>query len=210
MITMPRSYYDICMEKGISSDTMYHLEEELLDHNRNKFCRIDYMKFMYAGLGKGVFRLYYVIKSFPFPTDNSRYLLYFVTRSGIFVEVRTRGYGDGIVDFRGIVAKFYAEFTYGDLLTLYPDTRQILLLKDVRYTEMIDGKGYPNSFYYESHSEIEPRKHEILIESRNYKPIVTEYNTALCVSLRNKMPYLWLRSDNYVDIHDVRFYQESY
>lgn len=209
MIEMPKSYRDICSEKGILADTMYLLEEEFLDNNRNRYNRMDYMKFSYVGLGKGVFSLLYVLKSFPKPTDDRKYLLYFVTKTGIFVECRTRGFGDGIVDFRGVIAKFYDEFTYGDLITLHPKTRQLLLLKEVKYTEQIDGKGVPNSFYFECHKELKPRTHELIIESSNYRPLVVEYNHALCYHLRNKMPYIWVRSDNYVDIHDVRFYQES-
>ena len=155
----------------------------------------------------------YALRSFVHPCDNSIYGLFLVTTKGIYRNIHRRSPQQEPKDFRDLIITPHSRFTCGDLITLYPDTRQIIVLHNVRYTEVINGKGVPNTFFLEN-SNIDPKSitsHYIILESENLsEPITTEYSYDLLLALRNKRPYIWVRSDNYIPIQKLRSWNQNF
>lgn len=208
MIDMPESYDSICRKKGILAETLYNLPEQ---PNRESSWYEEANLTLHS-TARGVFYLYYVLRSFPRPTDDRRFNLYFVTKQGIFVSVNSHSVLESPIDFTTLVLKRFCDFGMHDLITLIPNTREIMILKDYRYTELLDGKGVPNTFYWKDHPDMwdTVQTHEILLESRTTKPIVVPFRWQMYEYLRKGEPYLWLRKDNYVDLTDVRFNLQPY
>ena len=98
------------------------------------------------------------------------------------------------------------------MITLHPDTRKLLLLKNVRYTEVINDKAYPNNFdtsklLVDHHK---PHSHYIILESDTHAPIKTRYEKSIITSMRYNRPYIWVRSDNYVELSNLRFWHQNF
>lgn len=155
----------------------------------------------------------YALRSYAHPTDNSIYGLYLVTSKGIYRNIHRRSPQQEPIDFRDLIITPHSRFGNGDLITLYPDTRQIIVLHNVRYTEVINNKGVPNSFFLEE-SSIDPRSitsHYIILEADELdSPITTEYNPQLLCALRTKTPYIWVRSDNYIPLQKLREWNQNF
>ena len=70
-----------------------------------------------------------------------------------------------------------------------------------------------NTFFLEN-SNIDPTSitsHYIILESENLsEPITTEYSYDLLLALRNKRPYIWVRSDNYIPIQKLRSWNQNF
>ena len=208
MIEMPEDYMTNCKKKGILAETLYLLPE----HPKPRSTWYECANYTLHSIARGVFQLYYVIKSYAKPTDDSRYYLFFVTTKGIFTGCNSMCDKEGPVDFNVLRAKYFCDFNTNRLMTLKPNTREVIILDNYRYTEMIDGKGYPNSFYWEEHPELHDtvKKHQLLVESDNYHPILLDYYDELYYNLRMGSPYICLRADNYVDINNVIFCRQPY
>ena len=87
-----------------------------------------------------------------------------------------------------------------------------MILKHYRYTELLDNRGVPNTFYWYNHPELfdTVKKHEILLESETTDPIRIPFREHMYEYLKRNAPYLYLRSDNYVKMEDVRFVRQPY
>ena len=163
-----------------------------------------------TGLAKGSFKLYYALKSFPSLTDNRKYVLYFVTSHGLFVEECTHSQWDEPIDFRNITARFVHQFGLGDILINAPDSRALLPLYDVHYDEHIDGVCKPNSFDFNEHPELANLPHTLIIHSSEYDDIELPYDANLYDALRYNHCYLHLRADNYTPLEALRLWTPSY
>jgi hypothetical protein len=205
---MPEDYISICKKKGILSETLYLLPENPLPRTTWYECA----NYTLHSIARGVFELRYALKSFARPTDDARYIAFFVTKSGIFIACNSMCSKDGPIDFNVIRCKFFCDFKGNMLMTLKPNTREIIILNNYRYTEMLDGKGFPNSFYWEENPQLHDKvkKHQILVESDNYSPLLLNWDEELYYTMRLGLPYIWLRSDNYVDINKVIFCRQPY
>lgn len=210
MIDMPESYEKICRKMGILSGTMYNLPYKP-EANTDWFEAADVA--LSDSYTKGTFYLYYVIRSFPRPTDSRRYNLLFVTKNGLFTSINSHSMLDEPVDFNNIYCKRLCDFGFKDMLTLKPGTREVIILKHYRFTELLDGKGVPNTWNWKDHKELwnQVRNHEIMVEADNFdEPIVCEFRPQMYAALKRGMPYLHLREDNYVPIESVRFMNDLY
>ena len=208
MINMPESYVSIMKKRGLVAETIYMLPE----NPRKGTSWFEEANIRSFSTARGVMQVYYVLKSFARPTDDHRYITFIVTRYGIFTSVNSMCAQNEPIDFNVMVVKHFCDFHHGMLMTLRPETREIIILKGYRYTERINGVGVPNTWHWEDHPEIhkDVRKHDLLIESCNTNPIVSEYNQELCEVMRLRNPYIWVRSDNYVDLENVRFCRQPY
>lgn len=210
MIRMPESYDSICKKKGILAETIYQLIENPLPRTS----WFEYANLVMYSTARGVFQLYYALKSFPRPTDNRRFILFFVTKSGIFTSTNSVSHLNEPIDFNVIRCKHYCDFGRGNLMTLIPGTREIIVLDNYRYTEVIDGKGVPNTYDWNKHKQEYACNmccnHKLVVESDNYSPIELDYDDELYAHLRANAPYLWLRSDNYVDLNNIVFCRQPY
>ena len=208
MINMPESYVSILKKRGRLSETIYMLPEKPVK-GTSWYEEANIRAFATA---RGVMQVFYILKSFARPTDDHRYLAYIVTRHGIFISAHSLCAQNEPIDFNVMQVKHFCDFGRGMMITLRPNTREIIVLHNYRYTERINGKGVPNTWHWEDHPEVHDkvRKHELLIESTNTNPIMSEYNDELCKVMRLHNPYIWVRSDNYVDLENVRFCMQPY
>ncbi len=205
---MPESYDSICRKKGFLAETLYQLVEN--PHPRTSW--YEEANLNLHSTARGIFQLYYALKSFPKPTDDRRYFLFFITKQGIFTSTNSHSNKNEPIDFNVIRCKFFSEFKDRMLLTLKPHTREIILLQNYRYTELADGVGLPNSNDYirNSKNDAKYKNHQILVESDNYSPLVLDFSEELYYALHSGHPYICLRSDNYVDINNVIFCRQPY
>ena len=208
MIRPPESYVSILGKQGKISETLYQLMENPLPRTS----WYEYANLIMHSTARGVFQLYYALKSYPRATDDRRFILFFITRHGIFTTTNSVSHMQQPFDFNTLRCKHYCDFGKGNLVTLKPNTREIIVLDKYRYTEMIDGKGYPNTFDWRKHKEMHDkvRKHKLIVESENYHPIELDFDDELYAYLRNNAPYLWLRSDNYVELSNIVFCTQPY
>jgi len=208
MIDMPESYESICRKRGTVAETMYTLPYK-------QSSNLDWFEEANSSVqshSRGVFHVYYALRSYPRATDNTRYWLMFITNSGIFRSSNSHCFFNEPIDFRTMEIRRIGDFGPYDMLTLLPHTRQITILKEYRYTELINGSGVPNVWYWYDHPEVhkDAKTHQILLESRTTMPILTEFRDELYQAVRLGKPYLYLRSDNYVPIDQVRFDNNVY
>ena len=208
MIDMPDSYDTLCRRKGILSSTNYNLPEKP-DRRSSWFEESNIITHTDQ---RGIFYLLYVLRSFPRPTDDRRYNLLFVTKQGIFYSVNSHSCLEVPLDFETITAKRLCDWGDGNFITLKPNTRQIIILKHYRYTELLDNRGVPNTFYWYNHPELFDtiKNHEILLESETTDPIRIPFREHMYEYLKRNAPYLYLRSDNYVKMEDVRFVRQPF
>ena len=209
MIEMPPSYEDICKARGTIAQTIYHLPEN--PHRESSW--YEEANITLHSMGRGVFYLYYMLRSYPRPTDDRRYNILCVTKQGLFVSVTSHSCMAEPIDFEVLRFKHWCHFGHRDLITLKPNTRELLILYCYRFTEIIDGKGYPNRFYFGDHPEMEKKitEHKILLESPTIQePILVDFNWQMYDALHHGDPYIWVRKDNYIDMNQVRFVRQPY
>lgn len=210
MIPMKMDYIQEMRKNKIPGmpETLFNLENKYYeDFDAWNYYRYDSM----SGQNHGSMILLYALKSYPHPTDNSKYALYFVTTQGIYMCTVLRSNKREPIEFRDITAKFVSTFGMRDVITLHPETRKLLLLTHTRYTEVIDGKAYPNTFdSRHMTSYLLPKSHYIILESDTHPPIKTEFNRDLLDSLRSGKPYIWVRSDNYMALSNLRFWHQNF
>jgi hypothetical protein len=208
MVEMPESYDSICRKKGILAETLYNLPE--LPKKESSW--FEEANLVLHSTARGIFQLYYAIRSFPKPTDDRIYHVFYITKSGIFYSCNTHSHLNTPIDFTTEVCKYWDDFKFNDMITLKPNTREIVLLKNYRYTELINGNGVPNTFNWYDHPEIwnTTNKHQILVESDTYMALLLDFNKQMYEALRRGHPYMWLRKDNYIPIDEVRFNRQPY
>ena len=170
--------------------------------------------YMVDGTTHGRFRLHYMLKSFKRVTDNQEFGLIMVTSDGIFREVEMHFEQNIPFEFHTMVLNRICSLEPKMLITNLPNTRKIIILHDVKYTEVINGYGYPETFLFEEEEWKwkEPiTYHVLLVEARElHKPLELEFSHRLLYGLRSGIPYIHLRSDQYVDIKDIRFWHMSF
>ena len=205
---MPETYDSICRKKGFLAETLYQLEEN--PHPRTSW--YEEANLNLHSTARGIFQLYYALKSFPKPTDDRRYILFFVTKQGIFTSTNSHSNLDEPIDFNTLRCRFFCYFERKMLITLKPNTREIIILKNYRYTVLRDGAGLPNSNdnVTDLSEEEKAKRLKILVESNNYHPMVLDYYDELYRELHAGHQYLCLRSDNYIDIDNVIFCRQPY
>jgi hypothetical protein len=207
MIPMPMNYNQILNKSHISpAQTLYNLEKPYDNWQEAWYYTRNHTS---TAVVHGEFNLLYALKSFPYLEDERRYALYFVSTDGIFIDIHRKTIEMEPIDFRDVYARPVSSFKTGDLVTLHPLTKSILILKNVRYTEVINGVGYPNTYYSEM-EDIDIKDHYILLESSNHSPIKTEYNLEFIKALRTHRPYIWVRRENYIPIQVLRFWRQNF
>jgi hypothetical protein len=168
---------------------------------------------MVDGTTHGRFRLHYMLKSFKRVTDNFEYGLLMITNDGIFRELSMHYEMNVPYEFQTMVLERVCNIEPGMLLINRPGTRMISILKNVRYTEIIDGYAYPNTFYFEDEKYKfgDIKSHKLLIEADDLKtPIEEEFSYPLYYALRNQSFYIHLREDQYVNVRDIRFWHMGF
>lgn len=210
MVKMPMDFVAVCKLKHLPEPyTMYKLRTIPDDETRAPYYEVS--DTFVPGIPKGQFKLLFALKSFPHYHDNRQYVLFFVTNMGLFVEEYVRSYYEEPVDFRNVMARYVHSFNHGDVIINHPGTRVLLPLYNVRFTEVINGKSYPNSFDFYDHPELaECEEHKLILESNEFPPVEVEFNKDLYLRLRLKLFYLHLRSDNYMKLSQFKFWRPSY
>ena len=203
MVPMPESYSSIMRKKGLLAETLYMLPEKPVK-GTSWFEEANIRSF---ATSRGVFQLEYVLKSFARPTDDHRYIVFIITKSGIFTSAYSMCAQNEPIDFNTMQVKHFCDIEPKMLITLRPKTREIMIISNYRYTERIDGIGYPNTIHPDAKN---CNKHDILVESDNTNPIICDYDENLYKALSKGLPYIWVRSDNYVDINNVIFCTQPY
>lgn len=208
MISMPESYDEYCRKKGTLAETIYNLPQ----HPHHMASWYEEANLTLHSMCRGVFYIYYVLRSFPRPADDRRYNLMVITKQGIFVSVNTLCFKDEPLDFTTLMLKRWTYFGHGDFITLKPNTREIILLRNYTYTEIVNGKSYSNRWYFFDHKHEfkDIKSHNILMESDTHDPIMLDWNADMYEHIRLNKPYIWLGEDNYVSIKDVRFNRQPY
>ena len=208
MVPMPPNYLAQLRKTGTTPDTLFNypeVRERSLDYNILSLYMVD-------GTTHGKFRLNYMLKSYKRVTDNFEFGLFMITSDGIFQEVEMHYEYNVPFEFQTMVLQRVCNIDPGMFITNLPNTRKIIFLKDTRYTEIINGYAYPNTFYFEDgrFKKEDIKSHRLLIESSNYEPIEIEWEENIYICLRNQVTYIHLRADQYVDVKDIRFWHMGF
>ena len=211
MISMPENYMSQMtkIKAGSTPDTLFNypeIREKSLDFGRMLAL------YMVDGTVHGHFRLQYMLKSFKNNTDNFEFGLYMITNDGIFRETQMHLENNIPFEFQTMVLQRVCDITPGMLITNIPNTRKIIILNHVKYTELINDYAFPNTFYYEDEKhKFDVKSHYLLIESPDYpEPIKLDFFYSLYFALRNRLSYIHLREDQYVKLKDIRFWHMSF
>ena len=164
------------------------------------------------GVLKGKMELLWILKSYPKRHDNRYFYLYAVSKQGIFIEEGLHAMTDVPVRFRSMYMRFFHDFgKTSDIITLEPDTRQLIFLFDVEYTESIDGKNMPNTFDFREHPELEPKSHELTLKASNQeRPLIIPFDAHVYNALKKRASYIHVRRDNYIRIDEFEPYTTTY
>lgn len=212
MIPMPITYTEQMDRKGIGPcSTLYRLPSDFYHDNESTWYYT--VNQVATAQEHGSFEIKYALRSFSNDSVNPlSYAAFYITTMGIYVDTTLRNKMLEPIEFRDVVAKFYQHFTNRDLLTLYPGTKKLLLLRNVRYTEIVNGHAYPNTWFFEEHKDLHLtlKSHKLLVESCNYKPIELEWNEKLYKALRFRKPYIWVDKDNYIPLESLRLWNQNF
>ena len=213
-IKMPPSYIEITKLKHMLEPcTWYNISK--IPTGVNPYYHLADTKVPCAP--RGSFKLMYALKSYPHNTDNSRYMIFFITTQGLYIDERQHAQYDEPIHMRNINARFLSKFGQGDLCVNMPHKRNLLFIYDVTYDEIIGNKSYPNAFDYFSHKddkELGNLKHQLVIHGHNIlmKPvdITLDWHPDLYRALQHRQMYLHLREDNYINMRNIRFWNPTF
>lgn len=214
MIPMQPSYREYCKKfSSMLPVTMFNMR----DIPANKYAgQYQFGDTNIPGTLKGKIELLYVLKSFPKQHDNSKYQLFVLAKKGIFVEEVAHSERDEPIVFRNIFLRWFKNFGPTRYLLINPpnDSRQIMILSEVRYEEVINGVVVSNSYDFNELSEVEKKKiheHYLFIKAKELaRPMRVEFDPNLYKALKWGETYLHLRADNYVPWDMVKPYHPRY